>query len=143
MPSTQESLKAAAGCVCARAQKSAIGEGMTRKDHSEVSNQLYANYAIGKDVVAMKAVVGEEALSSEDLLYLEFLDKFEAKFVNQARAPRTRPSLACRRSPGRACRNATQSPRRACRNATKSPGRACRNATQSPRRARPSACMLC
>jgi hypothetical protein len=53
------------------------------QDHSEVSNQLYANYAIGKDVAAMKAVVGEEALSSEDLLYLEFLDKFERKFVNQ------------------------------------------------------------
>ncbi len=59
---------------------------MTRKDHSEVSNQLYANYAIGKDVQAMKAVVGEEALSSEDLLYLEFLEKFEAKFVNQVSA---------------------------------------------------------
>ena len=58
---------------------------MTRKDHSEVSNQLYANYAIGKDVQAMKAVVGEEALSSEDLLYLEFLEKFEQKFVNQVR----------------------------------------------------------
>ena len=58
---------------------------MTRKDHSEVSNQLYANYAIGKDVQAMKAVVGEEALSPEDLLYLEFLEKFEAKFVNQVR----------------------------------------------------------
>jgi hypothetical protein len=28
--------------------KSAIGEGMTRKDHSDVSNQLYACYAIGK-----------------------------------------------------------------------------------------------
>eukprot|EP00877_Chromochloris_zofingiensis_P007169 jgi/Chrzof1/2705/Cz11g25250.t1 len=66
-----------------RLMKSAIGEGMTRKDHSEVSNQLYANYAIGKDVAAMKAVVGEEALSSEDLLYLEFLDKFEKKFVSQ------------------------------------------------------------
>ncbi|CAK0785032.1 hypothetical protein CVIRNUC_008237 [Coccomyxa viridis] len=66
-----------------RLMKSAIGEGMTRKDHSEVSNQLYANYAIGKDVQAMKAVVGEEALSPEDLLYLEFLEKFEAKFVNQ------------------------------------------------------------
>lgn len=66
-----------------RLMKSAIGEGMTRKDHSEVSNQLYANYAIGKDVAAMKAVVGEEALSSEDLLYLEFLDKFEKKFVAQ------------------------------------------------------------
>ncbi|GAB4819001.1 hypothetical protein N2152v2_006047 [Parachlorella kessleri] len=66
-----------------RLMKSAIGEGMTRNDHSEVSNQLYANYAIGKDVQAMKAVVGEEALSSEDLLYLEFLEKFENKFVNQ------------------------------------------------------------
>lgn len=44
------------------------------RDHSEVSNQLYANYAIGKDVAAMKAVVGEEALSPEDLLYLEFLE---------------------------------------------------------------------
>lgn len=134
-------------CAPVALQKSAIGEGMTRKDHSEVSNQLYANYAIGKDVQvtalvfalagtrasrivpgctccvwsctsfapcaqAMKAVVGEEALSSEDLLYLEvrqlavhcafgvdarrhgsvedsfvtalqFLDKFESKFVNQ------------------------------------------------------------
>uniref|UniRef100_A0A453NS26 Vacuolar proton pump subunit B n=1 Tax=Aegilops tauschii subsp. strangulata TaxID=200361 RepID=A0A453NS26_AEGTS len=50
-----------------RLMKSAIGEGMTRRDHSDVSNQLYANYAIGKDVQAMKAVVGEEALSSEDL----------------------------------------------------------------------------
>mmetsp|Transcript_44430 Transcript_44430/g.141462 ORF Transcript_44430/g.141462 Transcript_44430/m.141462 type:complete len:494 (+) Transcript_44430:95-1576(+) len=66
-----------------RLMKSAIGEGMTRKDHSDVSNQLYANYAIGKDVLAMKAVVGEEALSSEDLLYLEFLDKFESKFIAQ------------------------------------------------------------
>eukprot|EP00873_Tetraselmis_striata_P029821 jgi/Tetstr1/450085/TSEL_037131.t1 len=66
-----------------RLMKSAIGEGMTRKDHGEVSNQMYAFYAIGKDVLAMKAVVGEEALSSEDLLYLEFLEKFEGKFVNQ------------------------------------------------------------
>ena len=49
----------------------------------QVSNQLYANYAIGKDVASMKAVVGEEALSSEDMLYLEFLDKFEEKFVRQ------------------------------------------------------------
>mmetsp|Transcript_14425 Transcript_14425/g.58422 ORF Transcript_14425/g.58422 Transcript_14425/m.58422 type:complete len:328 (+) Transcript_14425:407-1390(+) len=58
-----------------RLMKSAIGEGMTRKDHSDVSNQLYAAYAIGKDVIAMKAVVGEEALSQEDMLYLEFHDK--------------------------------------------------------------------
>lgn len=66
-----------------RLMKSAIGEGMTRKDHSDVSNQLYANYAIGKDVQAMKAVVGEEALSQDDLLYLEFLAKFEKNFISQ------------------------------------------------------------
>ncbi|EGD75874.1 vacuolar ATPase B subunit [Salpingoeca rosetta] len=66
-----------------RLMKSAIGEGMTRKDHGDVSNQLYACYAIGKDVQAMKAVVGEEALTSEDLLYLEFLEKFERHFISQ------------------------------------------------------------
>merc|ERR1711982_229123 len=65
-----------------RLMKSAIGEGMTRADHPSVSNQLYANYAIGKDTMAMKAVVGEEALSAEDLLYLEFLEKFENRLVS-------------------------------------------------------------
>ena len=31
----------------------------------------------------MKAVVGEEALSEDDRLYLEFLEKFEKKFLSQ------------------------------------------------------------
>ena len=43
----------------------------------------YACYAIGKDVQAMKAVVGEEALTPDDLLYLEFLGKFEKNFIAQ------------------------------------------------------------
>ena len=64
--------------------KSAIGEGHTRKDHGDVSNQLYAKYAIGRDAAAMKAVVGEEALSAEDKLSLEFLDKFERTFITQS-----------------------------------------------------------
>ncbi|ORX71651.1 V-type ATPase [Linderina pennispora] len=66
-----------------RLMKSAIGEGLTRKDHGDVSNQLYAKYAIGRDAAAMKAVVGEEALSQEDKLSLEFLDKFERSFISQ------------------------------------------------------------
>ena len=92
-----------------RLMKSAIGEKLTRKDHGDVSNQLvrldflprpyeyeltsnlisrflqYAKYAIGRDAAAMKAVVGEEALSSEDKLALEFLDKFEHQFVGQGK----------------------------------------------------------
>lgn len=66
-----------------RLMKSGIGKGMTREDHPSVSDQLYANYAIGIDTRAMKAVVGEEALGEEDLLYLEFLEKFEQKFLSQ------------------------------------------------------------
>ncbi|KAH7308389.1 hypothetical protein B0I35DRAFT_441789 [Stachybotrys elegans] len=66
-----------------RLMKSAIGEGMTRKDHGDVSNQLYAKYAISRDAMAMKAVVGEEALSVEDKLSLEFLEHFERQFISQ------------------------------------------------------------
>jgi V-type H+-transporting ATPase subunit B len=66
-----------------RLMKSGIGKGMTRVDHPSVSDQLYANYAIGMDTRAMKAVVGEEALNSEDLLYLEFIEKFEDRFLKQ------------------------------------------------------------
>lgn len=32
----------------------------------------------------MKAVVGEEALSAEDKLSLEFLEKFESNFISQS-----------------------------------------------------------
>jgi V-type H+-transporting ATPase subunit B len=67
-----------------RLMKSAIGAKLTRKDHGDVSNQLYAKYAIGRDAASMKAVVGEEALSPEDKLALEFLDKFERSFISQS-----------------------------------------------------------
>merc|ERR1719399_1846361 len=49
-----------------RLMKSGIGRGMTRSDHDNVSNQMYAAYANAADVRAMKAVVGEEALSDDD-----------------------------------------------------------------------------
>lgn len=66
-----------------RLMKSAIGEGFTRMDHSDVSNQLYSMYAIGKDAQAMKAVVGEESLSAKDKLYIEFSEKFDKCFISQ------------------------------------------------------------
>jgi V-type H+-transporting ATPase subunit B len=68
-----------------RLMKSAIGAKMTRVDHSSVSNQLYSMYAQGKDLVAMKAVIGEEALSPDDRKFLEFTDKFEKTWVTQSR----------------------------------------------------------
>lgn len=66
-----------------RLMKSGIGKGMTRADHPNVSDQLYANYAIGQDTRAMKAVVGEEALSEDEHKYLQFTEKFETEFVRQ------------------------------------------------------------
>merc|ERR1711976_900146 len=66
-----------------RLMKSGIGKGMTRLDHSNVSDQMYANYAIGQDTRAMKDVVGEKDLSEDEHKYLEFTEKFEEKFLAQ------------------------------------------------------------
>ena len=68
-----------------RLMKSAIGEGRTRKDHADVSNQLYAKYAIGKDALAMKTIIGEESLNEEDKLATDFLNKFEKTFISQGK----------------------------------------------------------
>ncbi len=66
-----------------RLMEEGIGEERTRKDHSDVSNQLFAAYAEGLDLRDLVAVVGEEALSDRDQLYLEFADEFEEEFINQ------------------------------------------------------------
>jgi len=66
-----------------RLMKDGIGKGKTREDHVDVSNQLYAAYAEGRDIRSLVAVVGEEALTDRDRKYLEFADQFEKKFLNQ------------------------------------------------------------
>jgi V/A-type H+-transporting ATPase subunit B len=60
-----------------------IGKEKTREDHRELQDQLYYAYAEGKSVRDLIAVVGEEALSSRDKLYLKFADDFENDLVNQ------------------------------------------------------------
>ncbi len=66
-----------------RLMEEGIGEDRTRKDHSDVSNQLFAAYAEGLDLRDLVAVVGEEALSDRDKLYLEFAEEFEDRFIDQ------------------------------------------------------------
>lgn len=68
-----------------RLMKSVIGVDKTRNDHSDVTNQLYAKYAIGKDAQAMKAVVGEDSLSLEDKMSISFLQRFEKEFISQGK----------------------------------------------------------
>jgi V/A-type H+-transporting ATPase subunit B len=60
-----------------------IGEGLTREDHGDVSDQLYAAYAEGEDLRDLVNIVGREALSERDNKYLDFADRFENEFVQQ------------------------------------------------------------
>lgn len=62
-----------------------IGNGKTREDHRGVADQLYAAYAQGRDLRALSAVVGEEALSENDRKYLKFADDFEKRFIRQGK----------------------------------------------------------
>ena len=61
-----------------------IGEGLTRPDHSDVSDQMYAAYAEGEDLRDLVNIVGREALSERDNRFLDFADAFEAEFVDQS-----------------------------------------------------------
>jgi V/A-type H+-transporting ATPase subunit B len=60
-----------------------IGEGLTREDHADVSDQMYAAYAEGEDLRDLVNIVGREALSERDNKYLDFAERFEDEFVDQ------------------------------------------------------------
>ncbi|QFU82578.1 V-type ATP synthase subunit B [Natronorubrum aibiense] len=60
-----------------------IGEGLTRGDHADVSDQMCAAYAEGEDLRDLVNIVGREALSELDNKYLDFADRFETEFVQQ------------------------------------------------------------
>jgi V/A-type H+-transporting ATPase subunit B len=66
-----------------RLMNQGIGEGKTRGDHRGVADQLYAFYAEGVDLRRLVAIIGEEALSENDRLFLKFADEFEEAFLNQ------------------------------------------------------------
>ena len=66
-----------------RLMKDGIGEGYTRKDHQDISNQLFASYAKVQDARSLASVIGEDELSPMDKQYMEFGRKFENIFVGQ------------------------------------------------------------
>lgn len=66
-----------------RLMKDGIGEGYTREDHPEVSNQLFSSYSKVQEVKALAQVIGEDELSEVDKKYLEFGKAFEEYFLSQ------------------------------------------------------------
>ena len=66
-----------------RLMKDGIGEGKTREDHQNVSDQLYTCYARAQELRALSEIVGKAGLASADIKYLDFGDAFEQKFLKQ------------------------------------------------------------
>ncbi len=61
-----------------------IGEGYTDRDHPALAHQLFAAYARAARVRILSSVVGRDGLTPTDRLYLDFGDRFEREFVQQA-----------------------------------------------------------
>jgi len=66
-----------------RLMKDGIGEGRTRDDHQNVSDQLYAAYARSQELKALAEIVGKAGLTGVDLKYLDFGEAFEKKLLKQ------------------------------------------------------------
>lgn len=66
-----------------RLMRGGIGDGRTRRDHGDLSNQLYAGYSRGVEARELAVVLGESALTDEDILFLRFAQEFEEKFIKQ------------------------------------------------------------
>ena len=66
-----------------RLMKDGIGEGFTRADHPDLSNQLFASYSKVQDARSLASVIGEDELSDIDKRYLKFGQAFERNFLSQ------------------------------------------------------------
>jgi len=60
-----------------------IGEGKTREDHADLSNQLFSAYARGKEMEELALILGESSLSEVDRIYYRFSSEFEKRYVTQ------------------------------------------------------------
>ena len=66
-----------------RLMNDGIGEGKTREDHRNVSNQLYSAYTYVKRVETLASIIGESELSDLDKKYLALGQEYEKTFVRQ------------------------------------------------------------
>ncbi|MFH0847372.1 MAG: V-type ATP synthase subunit B [Chloroflexota bacterium] len=66
-----------------RMMKEGIGPEKTREDHNGVFMQLFAAYAEGNTLREISTIIGTEALTERDRLYLTYADRFEREFIAQ------------------------------------------------------------
>jgi V/A-type H+-transporting ATPase subunit B len=66
-----------------RMMREGIGEGKTREDHNNVFMQSYAVYAEGNYLREISTVIGADALSERDRIYLKAADQLEQEYISQ------------------------------------------------------------
>jgi V/A-type H+-transporting ATPase subunit B len=66
-----------------RMMREGIGEGKTREDHNNVFMQTYAVYAEANYLREISTVIGAEALSDRDRIYLKAADSLEQEYILQ------------------------------------------------------------
>jgi V/A-type H+-transporting ATPase subunit B len=66
-----------------RLKQKGIGEGKTREDHADLSNQLFGAYARGIQAKELAVILGDAALSPSDKAFAKFADAFEDRFIRQ------------------------------------------------------------
>jgi V/A-type H+-transporting ATPase subunit B len=72
-----------------RLMQKGIGEQRTREDHRALANQLYRNYAKGRELKKLEAIVGRDGMAESDQLLLDFAAEFENQFVHQGTRARS------------------------------------------------------
>ena len=72
-----------------RLMQKGIGEQRTREDHRDLANQLYRNYAKGRELKKLEAIVGRDGMAESDQLLLDFASEFENQFVHQGNRSRS------------------------------------------------------
>jgi len=72
-----------------RLMQKGIGAGRTREDHRDLANQLYKNYAKGRELKKLEAIVGRDGMAEADQLFLDFATVFENEFIHQGKQTRS------------------------------------------------------
>jgi len=72
-----------------RLMQKGIGPGKTRDDHRDLANQLYKNYAKGRELKKLEAIVGRDGMAETDQLLLDFAVVFENEFIHQEKQTRS------------------------------------------------------
>jgi V/A-type H+-transporting ATPase subunit B len=68
-----------------RLMRLGAGPGRTREDHLDIAAQLYGLVARARQVADLAEIIGADALSADEQLYLGFAEAFETEFLHQGR----------------------------------------------------------